>query len=89
MANFLFALCLGCVLGCVIEHYENSKGSTVITYHNGRLKFWFRIFGYGLCFRKKSYTGKHQLTFSMRNGKTKYLKTPWHIITFIRPPKRI
>jgi hypothetical protein len=47
-------------------------------YNNYKDLFWFRIFGYGLSFRK----GK--LTFSERKGFRKYLKIRDTIITFLR-----
>lgn len=53
------------------------------SYYNNPDLTWFRIFGYGLCFKNRKSDNFH-LTFSQRNGYSRYLKTPWHVITLLK-----
>lgn len=50
----------------------------LFSHHKGKEIFWFRIFGYGLCFNKT-------IKFSQRIGKSKYLKIGDCIITTLKP----
>jgi len=54
------------------------------SYCNNNLLFWFRIWGYGLCFRKKK-SARFRYTFSERYGYTKYIETKNYVITFLKP----
>lgn len=55
-----------------------------INYYSNTLLTWFRIFGYGLCFRNTN-TARFRLTFSERNGYKKYIKMFGWVITTLKP----
>jgi len=57
-----------------------------IQYHKNTLLTWFRIFGYGLCFRNTK-TANFKLTFSERQGFTKYIQIFGWVITILKPNK--
>jgi len=58
----------------------------IINYHSNKLLTWFRIFGYGLCFRNTRFAN-FKLTFSERQGLTKYYQIFGYVITILRPNK--
>lgn len=51
-------------------------------HYKGKGIYWFRITGYGLCFKHMKY---FNLSFSQRNGYTKYLKIGKLLITVLTP----
>ena len=54
-----------------------------IQYHRNTLLTWFRVLGYGLCFRNTK-TAKFNLTFSERYGYKKYLLIFGWVITTLK-----
>lgn len=57
----------------------------ISSYHNPPLT-WVRIFGHGLCFRDSTHPN-FRLTFSERNGYTKYYKVGAWVITKLKKSK--
>lgn len=60
----------------------------IFYYHKNELLTWFRLFGYGLCFRNLNYSGFKD-TFSERQGYKKYIDLFGYRITMLKSNKQL